>query len=381
MLYVKKTLLHKITAIGAAAVLLGSCLSAQAYYLYADIEGNEILTTGTFEGLDEISEDEFGTISTEGYFVVNAADEALPASSAHGKVVKRIANSGGTHQFRTINKLIGTAGNRPSGDALDAAKKVVIKADILIGSELSTGTFDLRAMMVEKKEADGLFSESAEGNIIRIQYANTAPAGGEAQGNAIEAIAWNGTPDKARIKILKPNEWYTFTVMFDVSGDDKSAFKKSIWINDELVAQDWMTYQASSSVTDNKTIQFINGLRISSNNVDADIYLDNIQIWTNGVVNSFQEYDGYEVRNVSMTKSENIASVDFDIVNYMDAYRPVVAMVAVYNKKTNTVDRVYHKPVEFVMGESVADTISNIELPDDYNEDDYEVKFYLWNRN
>lgn len=375
----KKINLHKITAVLAVVMLVAGCVPAQAYYLHADITGNEILTTGSFEGLDEISQDEFGTINTEGYFVVNAADEGLPGSSAHGKVVKRIANSGATHQFRTINKLVGTVGNPPSGDALEAAKKVVIKADIMVGAELSTGYFDLRAMMVEKKPDDGSMAESAEGNMVRIQYGNTAPVGGEAQGNALEVMVWNGNADKARVKTLNTREWYTFTAAFDVSGDDATMFKKSIWINDELVAEDWLPYQSSSAVRDNKIIQFINGLRISSTNVDADIYIDNIQLWTDGAVHFFQEYDGYDIRNVSMTKSDNICTVDFDIVSYMDACRPVVAMAAVYNKNTNTVGKVFYKPVEFVMGESVCDSIGNIELPVDYNEEDYEVRLYFWN--
>lgn len=377
----KKISLHKITVAVLVAMLVVGCMPAQAYYLHADITGNEILTTGTFEGLDAISADEFEAIDTAGYVVVDAAEEGLPGASAHGKVVKRIANTGATQQFRTINKLIGTAGKPPSGDALEAAKRVVIKADVMVGSELSTGSFDLRAMMVERKPSDGSRAESADGNIVRIQYGNTPPLGGEAQGNAIEVMAWNGTAEKGRVKVLNTREWYTITVAFYESESDSSVFNKSIWINDELVAEDWLPYQSSSAVRDNKTIQFFNGLRISSNNVDADIYIDNIQVWTDGAVHSFSEYDGYDVRNISMTKSDNIAAVDFDIVNYMDAYRPVVAMAAVYNKNTNTIGKVYYKTVDFVMGKSVTGTIGNIELPDDYNEEDYEVKVYFWNGN
>lgn len=366
-----------------AFVTLFCALGAQAYYLYADITGNSIISSGSFEDSDEISTDEFNNITADGFYVVKAVDEGISGASAHGKVLKRIANSGGTHQFRTINSLVGTAGKRPTGEALEAAKKVVYKADILIDSEFADTkyNFDLRAMMVEKDPSTDAYAESAEGNMLRIEYGNTAPKGGEASGNALEVVSWDGPSSKYRLKVLNVNEWYTFTIAISESEENPGQFVKNIWINDELVAENWLSYQSSSSVKANKVIQFMNGLRVSSNNVDANVYIDNICFWTNGSVNSFAEYDGYDVKDVSVSKADNTAAVNYEITNYMDAARPVVVMAAVYNKNTNKVCTVHHKPAEFVMGKTVKDSIENIILPDDYNEDDYEIRFYVWNRN
>ena len=123
----KKIFLRSIAVLTMAFVTLFCALGAQAYYLYADITGNSIISSGSFEDSDEISTDEFNNITADGFYVVKAVDEGISGASAHGKVLKRIANSGGTHQFRTINSLVGTAGKRPTGEALEAAKKVAIE--------------------------------------------------------------------------------------------------------------------------------------------------------------------------------------------------------------------------------------------------------------
>lgn len=369
--FLRKTLLAAICIM----YIFGS-VTAQAYYLNVDVSGNAILTTGSFEGISDIPKDEFSNIDDSGYDIVNAKTEGLTSASAHGNVVKRRANSGGSHQFRTLNTLIGTASDKMDDSSLQAAKKVVFKTDVLVGEGLTSGYLDIRALMVEKDNKTGDLSESADGNVIRVNYGNTAPLDGEKQGSALEVMGFNG-PTVARIATLKANEWYTFMIEFDVTGDDSTKFKKSVWLNEELIAEDWLPYQSSKSFG-NKTIQFLNGFRVYSNDVNANVYLDNMQLWTDGVVNSLKAYDGYDVKCDAEIHQGNMASVSFSVANYMDAYKSAVAMAAIYDKKSNTVEKVSYKPLTLEIGQTVEDTIESIVLPEDYNTDDYEIRFYLW---
>ena len=313
-----RTIFKKIFSLTMTAALITGGLNAHAYYLDAGITGTEIINEN-FEESDAISETTFSK-RNDAYSVVYAAEEGIAESSAHGNVVKATVPSGDTasKDLETDVALIGSKNYIPNGEDFEAARKVVVQVDLLIASRLTAGTFDLRAGMTEKAK-DGTYSDSLDGNVLRVEYAQNSLYDGTETTKAIEVSSWNWNEAESkhsryRIGTLTQGQWYTFTIVFEADENDSEKFVRSIWINDELVVDKWQAYQNSTSIKEDKIIQFINGLRIRTTKVNSDIYLDNLKLWTNGSVGEFTQYDGYKTNLLSVTTSESTASVEFEFI-------------------------------------------------------------------
>ena len=245
-----------------------------------------------------------------------------------------------------------------------------------------------------KKDSNGKPSNGNNSKIISFAYGTKTMSDGIQTSAALEVLAHDynneGASTQYRIAEWQPKQWYTITILYDVTDGDNP--KQWIWIDDELVADEF-GYHRTGGSTGNKT-EFICGLRVQSqSSSNTEMYFDNFQMWKDVQVDEFlatfknddpsddaiKTYDGYQ-SSYSVTTSEAAASVQFDILSYMDLNRPAVALAAVYDKRTNTVGTVYYKPLNLIMAKPVSDSIENIALPEDYNENDYEIKLYIWDR-